>query len=280
MSSENKRLDKELSSLIRRRRRIDERIARLLGHELPAHHPLLQQSGGTPRPEAQLEPAQVTVVGVDGAPGGWAAAELFDRRLVGVRLFRDFRLLLDDYGGRAKVIAVDMPIGLTDDGDREADRAARAFVGPKLRSTVFPSPPTWALDAANYPGARALRPQGAKGVGSQTFALVKRIKEVAEAVETGAPIFEVHPEVSFRALKGAPLEWPKKTSEGREERLELLESVGFEPPLDPIRGAAVEDVVDACVAAWSAHRIATKRASALPAPEKLDFRPQPQLIWF
>jgi predicted RNase H-like nuclease len=241
---------------------------------------LLRQFRWDVSPQAHLEPAEVTVVGVDGAPGGWAAVELFDRRVEDVRVFRTFRALVDEYGERARVIAVDMPIGLTDEGGREADRAARAFVGPRLRSTVFPSPPRWALEAPDYTAARALRPAGAKGVGSQTFALVRRIKEVAEVAESGAPVYEVHPEVSFCALKSAPLEWPKKTTEGREERLELLEAVGIVPPLKPVRGAAIEDVLDACVAAWSAHRIATRRAQVLPEADKMDWQPNAGVIWY
>jgi predicted RNase H-like nuclease len=231
------------------------------------------------RPEAHLEPANVTVVGVDGAPGGWAAVELHDRRVVRVAVCRAFEDLLEHYRERAAVIAVDMPIGLTEEGGRAADFAARAFVGPR-HATVFPAPPRWALEALDFRAARALRPSGAKGVGAQAFALVKRIKEVAKAVASGPPVYEFHPEVSFRALKGAPLEWPKKTSEGREERLELLEAVGIVPPRMPIRGAALVDVIDACAAAWSAHRIATRRAGVLPAADKMDWKPEPMRIWY
>jgi predicted RNase H-like nuclease len=283
-------LNREFASLLRRRRRIDRRISELLGQE-PATDDLpwqlsdeqleaLRSLTWSPSPEARLVPAEITVVGVDGAPGGWAAVELFDRAVVAVRVFPALRGLVDEYGQRAEVIAVDMPIGLTDDGDREADRAARAFVGPRRGSTVFPSPPRWALEATDYAAARALRPTDSKGVTAQTFGLVKRIKEVAEVAESGAPVYEVHPEVSFRALKGAPLEWPKRTTEGREERLELLEAVGIEPPLKPVRGAAIEDILDACVAAWSAHRIATKRAEVLPEADKMDWQPTPFRIWY
>jgi predicted RNase H-like nuclease len=272
--------ESELASLLRRRRRLDRRIEELLGRGLTADDPLLHQSAWKLPPDSRLEPAEITVVGVDGAPAGWCAAELFDRRLVAIRVFRDFRSVVDEYGSRPAVVAVDMPIGLTDEGGREADFAARAFVGPRLRSTVFPAPPRWALEAPDYPAARALRPAGAKGVASQTFALVKRIKEVAEAVESGAPIYEVHPEVSFRALKDTPLEWAKKTSDGREERLELLEAAGIVPAPGRVPGVTIEDVIDACAAAWSAHRVATRRAEVLPAADKMDWQPAPMRIWY
>lgn len=97
----------------------------------------------------------MTVVGVDGASAGWVCVELRDRQLVGgrVRVLRDFAAVIGEHGVRAEVIAVDMPIGLTDDGERAAGRAARAFVGGRMRSTVFPAPPCWALDAPDYPAA-------------------------------------------------------------------------------------------------------------------------------
>jgi predicted RNase H-like nuclease len=277
----------ELASLIRRRRRIDRTLSHLLAQEHPEQLPwrltdeqqdLIRGFGLSA--EAQLQPAQVMVVGVDGAPAGWAAVELFDRQVVKASVFPDLRSLLDEYGSLAEVIAVDMPIGLTDEGGRNADQAARAFVGPRLRSTVFPAPPRWALEATDYAAARALRPDGAKGVGAQSFALVRKIKEIAALAETGATLYEVHPEVSFRALKGSPLDWPKKTSEGREERLELLEAVGILPPLDPLLGASMVDVIDACAAAWTAYRIATKRAGVLPNAETLDWQPRPMTIWY
>jgi hypothetical protein len=107
---------RQLASLLRRRRRIDRRISQLLGQE-PATDDLpwqlsdeqleiLRSLTWTPRPEAQLQPAEITVVGVDGARGGWAAVELLDRAVVAVRVFPALRALVDEYGQRAKVIAL------------------------------------------------------------------------------------------------------------------------------------------------------------------------------
>ena len=206
----------------------------------------------------------VRVVGVDGAKGGWVAAELVDGKLGAIRVFPDFNSLLEEFEGSAEVVAVDMPIGLPDDGDRPGDHAARRFIGPRA-SSVFPTPPRWVLEATDYEAAQALRPTDMKGVSRQSFAMIAKIKEVAAAVEHRSGVYEVHPEVSFRALKGSALQWPKKSYQGTTERLRLLEAIRIYVPLERMAGCELDDVVDACVAAWSAARIATGKAERLPA---------------
>ncbi|PWN53217.1 hypothetical protein IE53DRAFT_366544 [Violaceomyces palustris] len=79
--------------------------------------------------------------------------------------------------------------------------------------------------------------------------------------------YEVHPELSFLHLSGL---WdvpgsslpPKKTKQGVEKRLRLLETLG-ELNL-PDSKAIREDCIDACAAAYSAWRISTGRALRLP----------------
>ena len=86
-------------------------------------------------------------------------------------------------------------------------------------------------------------------------------------------LFEVHPELSFRLLaesQGAEIAASKKTWNGAAERSTLLRRVGLAPPLEAVSGlgrAAVDDVLDAAVAAWTAHRIATGRAFAFGSGE-------------
>jgi predicted RNase H-like nuclease len=228
---------------------------------------------------AQLEPAAITVVGVDAAPGGWCAVELRAGRFVEVRVVREFQAVLGEYASRAAVIAADIPMGLNDQGIRDADREARTLLGAR-RNAVFDAPPRWALSAATYPEARALRPEGGRGLSAQSFALMRKIKEVADVRKAGAAVYEVHPEVSFRAMRGGPLSWPKATTEGSQERRALLESVGISPPRERIRGAPLVDILDASAAAWSAHRIATRRAGVLPGSIPTDWEPGEQRIWY
>lgn len=87
-------------------------------------------------------------------------------------------------------------------------------------------------------------------------------------------VWEVHPEVSFQELAGGPLRFAKKTWAGAELRKELLRSTGIELPagLGPAgEVAAVDDVLDAAAAAWSARRCAAGLARSLPdSPERFS----------
>ena len=92
-------------------------------------------------------------------------------------------------------------------------------------------------------------------------------------------VVKVHPEVSFWALAGGrPMAHHKATPEGFEERRGLLASaLGTTVPTRQearslARPAAPDDVLDAFVAAWSAHRQAEGRAGRLPANPAADAR--------
>jgi predicted RNase H-like nuclease len=91
------------------------------------------------------------------------------------------------------------------------------------------------------------------------------MREVAAADDPR--IFEVHPEVSFRELRGEPLEWSKRSWNGLIERRRLLTGAGIRLPdmLERAGVAPADDILDAAVAAWSAHRYA--RDEAVPLPE-------------
>jgi predicted RNase H-like nuclease len=163
------------------------------------------------------------------------------------------------------VIAVDIPIGLWEKGDRECDNAARALVGPGRRSSVFPPPPRYALKAKDYDEAKRLSIEASgKSLSKQTFAIMGKIREVDEWITPRRQkrVYEVHPEVSFWALNGCVLlNYSKKSPEGREERLRLLRPhfKGIEDLLKGIDGrtAAADDMIDAAAALWTARRIAS-----------------------
>jgi predicted RNase H-like nuclease len=172
---------------------------------------------------------------------------------------------------------VDIPIGLSADGRRGADYAARQFIGPR-RSSVFPPPARSVLEAwpADYWGLNALSKGIRAGISRQTFNILPKIHE-ADLVMTPtlqARVRECHPEVSFCALNGDCLRYAKRTREGQRERIDLLETV-FGPSirdLRPPRGAALDDLYDAAVLAWTASRIARGEASSLPAMPEADAR--------
>jgi predicted RNase H-like nuclease len=189
-------------------------------------------------------------VGVDAARGGWIAVALRDGRFAEAVLERRFPPLLERFPD-AQVFGVDVPIGLPEPGERRrADVEARAVVGAR-RTSVFFTPARVALEAPTYTAARSLAPS----TSAQGWAMRTSILDV-DGVDD-ARVHEVHPEVSFAVLAGAPLAFAKRTWNGQCERICLLARVGVELPDRLDAGlAASHDVLDAAVAAWSATRIA------------------------
>jgi predicted RNase H-like nuclease len=203
----------------------------------------------------------VAVTGIDGYPRGWVAVDLDAE---GNATARASRLLAELVDPGAAVVAVDIPIGIPEQGRREADLEAQRFVGAR-RSTVFFTPTRPVLEAQTYEEARrvAVVTTG-KSISSQSYALRRRILEADPLARADARIVEVHPEVSFCELAGGPLRSSKHTPEGLRERRALLEGAGLVPPERP-RGVPEADLLDAAVAAWSAARYARREALPLPA---------------
>jgi predicted RNase H-like nuclease/catechol 2,3-dioxygenase-like lactoylglutathione lyase family enzyme len=199
------------------------------------------------------------VAGVDLAGGGLAVVVLEGDRVVEAFRCEAFAdaLLVD-----AKVVAVDIPIGIPKAGVRPADEAARRFIGPRA-SSVFPTPTREVLEADTYDEARRLaREETRQSISAQSYALRRRILEVDEYAREDDRVIEVHPEVSFRELARRPL-LSKHRTDGLAERRALLEEAGIEIPASVPR-VAEPDLLDATVAAWSAKRYALGEALPLP----------------
>ena len=204
-----------------------------------------------------------TVAGVDGCRGGWlvvlATASPF--AVTSVRVEPQVSALLAEVAaGRVATVAVDMPIGLSDDGPRPCDVAARAALGAR-RSSVFPAPARCVLAARDYDHAlRLSRASIGRGLSKQTWNLVPRIAELDGALDdvdddARHRIHEAHPELAFTVLSGAPMRHPKRTGEGRRERLAVLRHGVADRWLVPAavpEGAAPDDVLDASVLALRA----------------------------
>jgi predicted RNase H-like nuclease len=204
------------------------------------------------------------VVGVDGCRNAWVAVWLNNGGFERAMLLPSLQEVLEAEP-ELTVMAVDIPIGLPEAGFRAADLEARRFVGPRWHS-VFLTPPRAALEAPTYPeAAAAARRLTGAGLSQQSYGLRSKILE-ADALADDR-IYEVHPEVTFRAIAGEPLTLGKKTGGGALLRLRLLEHVGISLPADlgPAAVAPLDDLLDAAAAAWSAHRIAAGYAETLPA---------------
>jgi predicted RNase H-like nuclease len=219
-------------------------------------------------------------VGVDGCPGGWVAVAVGDAGFLDAARFDDFGSLLAAFDD-AKVIGVDIPIGLVDAPLREADRAARAFLSGQA-SSVFNAPVRSALAAGSYDEAkRVCAAVSGKGLSRQSFALLGKIRQV-DAHAGDARLHEVHPEVSFRLMHGGRIAHGKKTWGGLQTRLALLRAESIELPaaLGSADAVGVDDVVDAAAAAWSARRIAAGTATRLPeSGAQCDPSGRPIAIW-
>ena len=94
------------------------------------------------------------------------------------------------------------------------------------------------------------------------------VLEVDACAATDDRIYEVHPEVSFTQMNGAPLAYTKKSWHGQADRLRLLAVAGITIPddLGPVGSIPPDDIIDAAAAAWSAMRIANGDAGCLGSP--------------
>ena len=223
----------------------------------------------------------MAVLGVDGWRGAWVGA-LLDGRTVTLHTLADVAAVLAVPD--VEVVAIDMPIGLPDDGPRVCDDEARFRLrGSGAAGSVFPTPVRAVLATDDYAEARALsraatNPQRAPS--AQAFQLVKAIRALDDAL--GDPpldrVVEVHPELAFRTLDPEVRD-RKGTARGTVQRLRALRRVmDVEEALaDAPRGLPMIDALDACAAAWSARRLADGVAECV-GDGRTDARGRPMRI--
>ena len=237
------------------------------------------------------------LAGVDGCKGGWIAAfcdmQFGESPIVSV--FRDFQSILT-HETRPGIVAVDMPIGLPDrvkGSGRGPEQAVRPLLGAR-QSSVFAIPARPAVEAGDYARACALalaHSEPPRKVSRQGFHLFPKIREIDVLLraEPGLRdrVFEVHPELAFRTMRGVPLDHPKKIKGvvnplGMAERRALLQEAGIpfaaaagRPP----RGAAADDLLDALAALVVARHIAAGRGKPFPDPPGRDSHGLPVAIW-
>ncbi len=196
-------------------------------------------------------------VGVDGCPSGWFSVGFDSEGCYELKVFPAFSDLLDYYRN-AKLVLVDIPIGLPEGpGGRECDDEARDKLKSR-RSSVFPVPTRQTVEQVvkspkDHPAANKIELRFAcKKVSPQTLAIALKINEVDEALKGRDPrtmpsVREVHPEICFRAFnKGRSMEHPKKRKKGQDERICVLE--GIEPRTQAIFNKALSDFLRKCVA--------------------------------
>jgi predicted RNase H-like nuclease len=224
----------------------------------------------------------VRAIGLDGFRRGWVAV-LLDGERQELSFHGDVAQALSRPFARA---GIDIPIGMTDDGERDCDRLARAKLRPHA-SRVFSGARRWLWlehgdpDEANR---EALR-RGQKRVSRQLWHLGPKILEVDGFVRANSSldIREVHPELVFLRLNGNKPLPSKKSDEGDQLRHDLLKRQGFRDLdiwLSEARigtGAQRDDVLDACAVAIAA-RDAAERIPEMAPP--IDAYRLPMQIWF
>jgi len=221
------------------------------------------------------------VIGADGCAGAsgeaWAAVRLFaDGRCEGLHF--DTTESLWATCSAARMILLDVPIGLPHTGGRAADAIARTMIGPR-RSSVFPAPERWLLDCPNLRAAdreKTRRAGCAAKVQRQMWNIVPRIRAVDELLRreprARGVIREAHPEVCAAVLSGRFLEHSKKTSDGQRERRETCER--YVPTVSHVirtlrgfAGVSMDDAIDAVLCAVTAAGVWTNPSSIRTIPE-------------
>jgi predicted RNase H-like nuclease len=218
------------------------------------------------------------VLGLDGFRNGWVTVSL-DGTRSGIAFHDNIAAALAEPFDRA---AIDIPIGMTDDGERLCDQLA---LHPH-RSRVFTGARRWLWEEFDDPdraNAEALR-RGQKRASRQLWHIGRKIMEVDAFVRCHPEldIRETHPELVFQRLNaGRPLP-SKKSDEGLSQRRALLKGRGFEE-IDEWLGAGrigtsakADDVLDACAVAIAAR----DPAGGLPEEPPRDAYGLPMQIWF
>ena len=132
--------------------------------------------------------------------------------------------------------AIDIPIGLAENGPRSCDREARRLLGPR-RSSVFPAPVRAVLGATSYAQACAVsRAHCGKGLSKQLYNILGKIRAVDDVVtpRLQAQLFESCPELSFALMNGGtPMRHTKRTRDGQAARVAVL-VVGLDVDVTPL----------------------------------------------
>jgi predicted RNase H-like nuclease len=220
-------------------------------------------------------------LGLDGFSKGWVAV-LLDGDFHEIRFCRDISEALSVRFDRA---AIDIPIGMTDDGERACDLIARERLRPHS-SRVFTGARRWLWNEFSDPDRAnrdALR-RGQKRVSRQLWHLGPKIMEVDRFVRANRThdIREAHPELVFLRLNdGKPLP-SKKSEDGIRLRRRLLMREGISTIdgwLADRRlgtGAKCDDVLDACAVAIAARDAAGCVPQGMAPRDACDL---PMQIW-
>jgi len=180
------------------------------------------------------------------------------------------------------VYAIDIPIGMTDSGSRQCGVQTRRLLGARRGTSIFPAPIRPALNVATREKADKIhRSIDGRGVNVFSWNLYPRILEVDAELQKNSHLrevtYEVHPELSFKALNsGVPIVAAKRNPTGESIRRSLVGKHFGPGAFDEIRknhylkDVANHDINDAFAVLWTAERIYRNEAAVIPAEAELD----------
>jgi predicted RNase H-like nuclease len=223
------------------------------------------------------------VAGVDGCRAGWIVLCRCGNEPVQAWLEPTASALVTTLRARTprpQQVLIDIPIGLPSAGRRRCDQLARVRLAQR-RSSVFPAPIRPMLAADSWEEAcRIGADLEGRRLSRQAWNITARVREVDGLLQQSPALRgwmrEVHPELSFLAMAGAPLPHAKKTAAGRNQRLKLIGAAfggdAFASLRDRFRRGAVadDDLLDAFAALWSSERLLRGEALVLPPTPEWD----------
>jgi len=225
------------------------------------------------------------IIGIDGCKSGWFSVWENQDKSIHSSVFSNLNELKNFFKNESQLIlGIDMPVVLSEVIPRQADQLARKLLSKKA-SSVFTAPTPEMLDQPNYEKASLVSKRlFGKSMSLQSWYLFPKIKDVQTMIHhEDMQIYEIHPELSFRAMNNEQVILEsKKTHEGFALRNALL-SMHFKNFIfEDIRNQHARkdvmdnDILDALAVLWSAKRIQSNQASYLPqAPEK----PNMQIVY-
>lgn len=225
------------------------------------------------------------ILGIDGCKTGWFTVWQDNDGVIQSSIFSTLNDLKDFFSNHTHLIlGIDMPVVLSEFIPREADQLARKLLSKKA-SSIFTAPTPEMLAQPNYEKASSVSKRlFGKSMSLQSWYLFPKIKDVQTIIHDAyINIYEIHPELSFRAMNNEEVILEsKKSKEGFEIRNSLLriefKSFDFESirNLYPKKDVMDNDILDAMAVLWSAKRIQSKEAFFLP---KIPERPNMQIVY-
>ena len=213
------------------------------------------------------------VAGVTPCPPGWLvqSAKLHGATFSpeSPRVYDTFLEVLSERPN-FQILVVNAPIGyrdLPEMGPRTCDIQARAIAGS--RGATIRNAPSRAVIDGSVEWTDA-------GIDAITATLLPRYREVAREMSPFRQrlVYEGNPELSFFQLnQDISMQSSKKIEEGKEERLEVLES--HVPGIDKvlvaqIEGVAESHIFDALSLLWTARRVYGHAARRIPIEPEWD----------